>query len=64
MYLCMYVLNVFLFVCFFQGKGPWTFRNTTPDHLKTKKASECKPIEYMKPDGVISFDLLTNLQRR
>lgn len=25
--------------------------------------SECKPIEYPKPDGVISFDLLTNVSR-
>ena len=23
--------------------------------------SECKPIEYPKPDGVISFDLLTSV---
>lgn len=29
----------------------------------TKKASECEPIEYPKPDGVLSFDILTNLQR-
>ena len=29
----------------------------------TKPASECAKIEYPKPDGVLSFDLLTNLQR-
>jgi electron-transferring-flavoprotein dehydrogenase len=27
------------------------------------KASECKPIDYPKPDGVLSFDLMTNLIR-
>lgn len=46
-----------------KGRGPWTFRNNVSDHEKTKKASECKEIVYPKPDGVISFDLLTNLQR-
>ena len=29
----------------------------------TAEAKDCKPIEYPKPDGVLSFDLLTNLQR-
>lgn len=46
-----------------RGKGWWTLRNTTPDSAKTKPASQCTPIEYPKPDGEISFDLLTNLQR-
>jgi electron-transferring-flavoprotein dehydrogenase len=47
-----------------RGKEPWTFRNTKTDSQSTKKASEMPPIVYPKPDGVISFDLLTNLARR
>ena len=48
---------------FLKGKESWSFRNTVPDHAKTKPAAECTPIEYPKPDGIISFDLLTNLTR-
>lgn len=39
------------------------FRNTSPDCDQTIPASQAKPIEYPKPDGVLSFDLLTNLQK-
>jgi len=46
-----------------KGRVPWTFRSKLLDWQKTKKLSESKPIEYPKPDGVVSFDLLTNLQR-
>jgi len=46
-----------------KGREPWSFRNTTPDHAKTKPAAECQEIVYPKPDGVLSFDLLTNLAR-
>ena len=31
------------------------------DHRKLKPAAEMKPIEYPKPDGKISFDLLTSV---
>ena len=44
----------------FRGKAPWTLHHT-PDHLKLKKASECAPINYPKPDGVISFDRLSSV---
>lgn len=47
----------------FRGREPWTFRNSIPDHMRTKPASECSPIAYPRPDGVLTFDLLTNLQR-
>jgi len=47
----------------FRGLEPWTFRNQLEDHQRTKPASECTPIDYPKPDGVLTFDLLTNLQR-
>jgi len=45
------------------GKEPWTWHFKHSDHEATKKASECKPIDYPKPDGKLSFDLLTNLAR-
>jgi len=45
------------------GREPWTFRNTKTDAEKTQPAAGFAPIEYPKPDGVLSFDLLTNLAR-
>ncbi|MCH7631027.1 MAG: electron transfer flavoprotein-ubiquinone oxidoreductase [Proteobacteria bacterium] len=39
---------------------PWTFPNHC-DHLATKKAAECAPINYPKPDGVITFDRLSSV---
>ena len=46
-----------------RGRAPWTLAHHKPDHLCVKPAAECKEIEYIKPDGKISFDLLTNLAR-
>lgn len=37
------------------GKSPWTFDHHT-DHQTLIPASESVPIDYPKPDGVISFD--------
>jgi len=52
------------FSCFITGGNePWTFSNKIPDHAKTKSAENFVEIKYPKPDGVLSFDLLTNLQR-
>ena len=52
------------FSCFIsQGNEPWTLSNKTIDSAKTKPAKECQEIVYPKPDGKISFDLLSNLQR-
>lgn len=39
---------------------PWTFSHHK-DHEATKKTSECEPINYPKPDGVITFDRLTSV---
>ncbi|MDR1855014.1 MAG: electron transfer flavoprotein-ubiquinone oxidoreductase [Azoarcus sp.] len=44
----------------FMGKGPWTLHNHS-DHDKIKPAAECRPIDYPKPDGVISFDRLSSV---
>jgi electron-transferring-flavoprotein dehydrogenase len=43
-----------------RGKAPWTL-HLIPDHIKLKKAAECPPIQYPKPDGVISFDRLSSV---
>ena len=43
-----------------RGRAPWTFHHT-PDHLHLKKAAECRPITYPKPDGKVSFDRLSSV---
>ncbi len=43
-----------------RGRAAWTFRNHA-DHTALKAANECTPIDYPKPDGITSFDKLTNL---
>lgn len=46
-----------------KGREPWTLHHTTTDSEATGKSQEFKPIDYPPPDGVVTFDLLTNLQR-
>lgn len=46
-----------------KGRVPFTFHHAGEDYAQTKKASECKPIDYPKPDGKISFDILTSVSR-
>ena len=43
-----------------RGKAPWTLNHSEPDHLSLNK-KDCEPIEYPKPDGVLTFDKLTNV---
>src|SRR5579862_6399536 len=43
-----------------RGHEPWTFHHPGPDFAATELASQHKPIHYPKPDGEISFDLLTS----
>ncbi|HKU97530.1 MAG TPA: electron transfer flavoprotein-ubiquinone oxidoreductase [Vineibacter sp.] len=40
---------------------PWTLRHHKADFETLKPASECKPIAYPKPDGVVSFDKLSSV---
>ena len=44
----------------FRGRAPWTLR-LTPDHTKLKPAAQCAPIDYPKPDGVLTFDRLSSV---
>jgi len=46
-----------------RGMEPWTFRWSKRDTDYTKPAAKCKKIEYPKPDGVYTFDILENLIR-
>ena len=40
----------------FRGKSPWTFHHRKVDHEALRPKSEMPPIDYPKPDGVVSFD--------
>lgn len=46
-----------------KGRTPWTFKHSVPDHAATKTADKYKKIEYEKPDGKITFDILTSVSR-
>ena len=50
-----------LFSWILRGKEPWTLKHHGADHTHIKPASQCKPIDYPKHDGKISFDLLTSV---
>ncbi|KAI3382264.1 hypothetical protein SNEBB_011446 [Seison nebaliae] len=51
-----------LFCGVFRGKEPWTLKHPKGgDHAQLKEVKDCKPIDYPKPDGKISFDLLTSV---
>jgi electron-transferring-flavoprotein dehydrogenase len=52
---CFFDINIF------NGILPWTLSDPKADHAQLKKASECKPINYPKPDGVLSFDKLSSV---
>ena len=45
----------------FGGRLPFTLRNPRADSTGLKKIDEVPPIEYPKPDGVISFDKMSSV---
>ena len=45
----------------FRGKAPWTIKHDGSDHNSLSEKKHFSPINYPKPDGIISFDKLTNL---
>ena len=49
------IINAAFETYLFRGKAPWTKSHHT-DHGSLKPAKNFKPIEYPKPDGVLSFD--------
>ncbi|HVL77247.1 MAG TPA: electron transfer flavoprotein-ubiquinone oxidoreductase [Noviherbaspirillum sp.] len=40
---------------------PWTLHRDKPDHVYLKPADQCRPIDYPKPDGQITFDRLSSV---
>ncbi len=49
---------------FFKGREFWSMRNKKKDSTRLIAKEFCIPIHYKKPDGVLTFDILTNLARR
>ncbi len=43
------------------GFGFGTWKHGLPDYATLKPAADCKDIVYPKPDGILSFDRLTNV---
>jgi electron-transferring-flavoprotein dehydrogenase len=45
----------------FRGRAPWTLQHAHADHETLLEKSKAEPIQYPKPDGVLTFDRLTDL---
>ncbi len=45
----------------FGGKAPWTMHHLHADHETLQRKDQVKPIDYPKPDGVLSFDRLSSV---
>ena len=45
----------------FRGRAPWTLHHQHADHETLLNKKDCTPIDYPKPDGVISFDRLSSV---
>jgi len=45
----------------FGGKAPWTLHHQHADNETLKKKTEVTPIDYPKPDGVLTFDRLSSV---
>ncbi|CDR42851.1 CYFA0S10e03026g1_1 [Cyberlindnera fabianii] len=46
-----------------KGQVGWTFKHHSSDAKVTKSADQYEKIEYPKPDGKITFDILTSVSR-
>src|SRR5690625_822562 len=44
-----------------RGKFPWSLKNDKPDYNSLQPADQCEPIEYPKPDGILTFDRLSSV---
>ena len=45
----------------FRGRAPWTLHHEHADHESLKTKQESRPIDYPRPDGVITFDRLSSV---
>lgn len=50
-----------LFFVIGRGFEPWTFHHGKPDNEKIEPKQKHKPIDYPKPDGQLTFDLLNSV---
>ncbi|CAB3402175.1 unnamed protein product [Caenorhabditis bovis] len=50
-----------LFYVLGRGLEPWTLSHGKKDNEKLEPIKDAKPIEYPKPDGKLTFDLLTSV---
>jgi electron-transferring-flavoprotein dehydrogenase len=41
--------------------APWTVHREAADHACLKPAADCRPIDYPKPDGKLTFDRLSSV---
>ena len=46
---------------FMRGNAPFTLSDPTPDYATLNKAAESKPVDYPKPDNILSFDKLSSV---
>ena len=44
-----------------RGRAPWTLAHRHADHEMLLPRNACRPIEYPKPDGVLTFDRLSSV---
>ncbi len=45
----------------FRGRAPWTLHHQHADHETLKTRHESRPIDYPKPDGLITYDRLSSV---
>src|SRR5687768_10215551 len=45
----------------FRGHAPWTLRHAHADHETLLPKNACRPIDYPRPDGVLTFDRLSSV---
>ena len=45
----------------FGGRAPWTLKHAHADHTTLRQKGEAHPIDYPKPDGVLTFDRLSSV---
>jgi len=50
-----------LFLVGARGKEPWTFKHDGTDNQSLKPAKDSKELDYPKPDGKLTFDLLSSV---
>ena len=50
-----------LFYVGLRGKEPWTFKHDHIDAETLEAKEKFKPIEYPRPDGEVTFDLLSSV---